>query len=390
MVDVDLTAGPLFVYRARVRAGELNADPAQELLAEKLQSLHRALTGYVQESGHAGWKERFGLTRRRAEPPQGLYIFGGVGRGKSMLMDLFFDAAPVADKRRAHFHEFLQDVHARFNAYRDHENGEGDPIPAVATAIAKEAALLCFDEFQVSNIVDAMILGRLFEQLFAHDVVVVATSNRPPQDLYKDGLQRDRFLPFIGMIVEKLDLLELESARDYRLERMRGMQVYYAPADRAAQAALAGCFAELANGRPAETEHVEIKGRTLEIPAADGVAMTDFDFLCAQPLGPADYLAIADRYHALILENIPIMPPRLRNEARRFVTLIDALYERKVNLICSADVEARELYPEGEGAFEFERLVSRLIEMQSVLYCRRPCDGVSGPRILRSMRIATY
>lgn len=374
MTDTIVRAGPLFAYRARVKSGEFIPDPQQELLAEKLQSLHRALAGFSVSSGHAGWKERFGLTRRRAEPPQGLYIFGGVGRGKSMLMDLFFDDAPVKTKRRAHFHEFMQDVHTRFNDFRDPKKGgkDGDPIPSVAEAIASEATLLCFDEFQVSNIVDAMILGRLFEALFERDVVVVATSNRPPRDLYKDGLQRDRFLPFIDMISEKLDILELESARDYRLERMMGMQVYYVPADEAAHQALEGYFADLANGRPAEIEHVEVKGRIIEMPAADGVGMTSFTALCSQPLGPADYLAIADRYHTLIIENIPLMPPALRNEARRFVTLIDALYERKVKLICSADVPVTELYPEGEGAFEFERLVSRLIEMQSEDYLAVP------------------
>lgn len=374
MSETIVRAGPLFAYRAGVKAGDYIPDPQQELLAEKLQSLHRALAGFAISSGHAGWKERFGLTRRRAEPPQGLYIFGGVGRGKSMLMDLFFDDAPVKAKRRAHFHEFMQDVHARFNDYRNPDEGgkSGDPIPSVADAIAAESSLLCFDEFQVSNIVDAMILGRLFEALFARDVVVVATSNRPPQDLYKDGLQRDRFLPFIKMISEKLDILELESARDYRLERMKGMQVYYVPADDSAHQALEACFTELVNGRPAELEHIEVKGRTIEMPAANGVAMTNFEALCSQPLGPADYLAIADRYHTLVLENIPFMPPALRNEARRFVTLIDALYERKVKLICSADALATELYPEGEGAFEFERLVSRLIEMQSEDYLAAP------------------
>ena len=365
--------GPLFAYRARVRDGELDPDPSQELLAEKLQSLHRALSGYERNSGHAGWKERFGMGRRRAEPPQGIYIFGGVGGGKSMLMDLFYETAPVEKRRRAHFHEFMQDVHARFNAYGANEKrGDGDPVPVVADQIAAESWLLCFDELQVANIVDAMILGRLFEALFARDVVVVATSNRPPQDLYKDGLQRDRFLPFIGMISEKLDVLSLASARDYRLERMLGMKCFWAPADEEAAAALRRDFAELANGREAEIEHVEIKGRVLEIPAADGVAMTTFSALCAQPLGPADYLAIADRYHTLILENIPFMPPALGSEARRFVTLIDALYERKVNLICSADAEPSKLYPEGEGKFEFERLVSRLMEMQAEDYLATP------------------
>ncbi len=364
---------PLSRYREKVAAGELKDDPAQALLAEKLQILHRALSGYVPTSGHTGWKERFGLTRRRAEPPQGLYIYGGVGRGKSMLMDLFFDTAPVERKRRVHFHAFLQDVHNRINQFRDSrgKDDDGDPIPPVAAAIADEAWLLCFDEFQVSNIVDAMILGRLFEALFANDVVVVATSNRPPQDLYKDGLQREKFIPFIEMISRRLDVLELGSLTDYRLERLKGMKVYYEPLGPSARAALDDCFRVLTDGHEPHPDMIDVKGRTVEIPAAtDGVGRADFRALCDRPLGPADYLAIAARYHTLVLDDIPQLTPAMRDAARRFVILIDALYEAKVNLICSADVPAEELYPEGEGKFEFERLISRLMEMQSEEYMK--------------------
>jgi cell division protein ZapE len=368
-----MTDGPLYAYRDRVARGLLKPDPAQELLAEKLQSLHRALDHYSRESGAAGWKERFGLARRRAEPPQGLYIYGGVGAGKSMLMDVFFASAPTPKKRRAHFHAFLQDVHDRFNKFRQSKRAdEGDPIPPVADALAEDAWLLCFDELQVTNIVDAMILGRLFEALFARGVVVVATSNRPPKDLYKDGLQRDRFIPFIKLIESKLDVYQLASASDYRLERMLAMRVYHTPADATAARALDEDFADLAADAPAGVERLEVKGRIVEIRAADGVARATFDELCNRPLGPADYLAIADRFHTLILDDIPRMGPDKATEARRFVTLIDAVYEAKVKLICSAEVGPRDLYADGEGAFEFERLVSRLMEMQSAEYMKLP------------------
>ena len=370
-------SGPLFTYRDRVAAGDLNPDPAQELLAEKLQSLHRALKGYQPSSGQAGWKDRFGLTsrlgRRQEEPLQGLYIFGDVGRGKSMLMDLFFETAPLERKRRVHFHAFLQDVHKRFNDFREKKSGGGDPIPSVVDAIANEAWLLCFDELQVVNIVDAMILGRLFEGLLDRDVVIVATSNRPPGDLYKDGLQREKFLPFIDLISERLDILQLGAARDYRLERMLGMQVYHQPLDETAAKDLDQYFADLTEGYTAAPDNIEVKGRIVEIPqAAAGVGRASFNNLCAAALGPADYLEIAERYHTLILDDIPRMDEALKSEARRFITLIDALYETKVNFICSADAPPHELYVLGEGAFEFERLVSRLMEMQSEDYLALP------------------
>lgn len=366
--------GPLFNYRDRVANGELRPDPAQELLAEKLQSLHRALNGYQPASGHAGWKARFGVSRRRVEPPQGLYIFGGVGGGKSMLMDLFFDTVAVERKRRVHFHQFLQDVQDRFYKLSNASNREkGDPIPPVAKELAEEAWLLCFDELQVANIKDAMILGRLFEELLNRDVVIVATSNRPPQDLYKDGLQRDRFLPFIELIAKKLDVLQLGSATDYRLERMRGMEVYHQPVNRASQDVLDRYFAELTDGREVTPDQFTVKGRIIEIPAAaSGVGRTSFDNMCAKPLGPADYLEVAERYHTLLLDGIPRMEEDRKSEAMRFITLIDALYENKVNLICSADAPPHQLYVKGEGAFEFERLVSRLIEMQSKDYLALP------------------
>jgi len=368
-----MAVGPLFSYRKLVESGRLKPDPAQELLAEKLQSLHRGLNGYTPSTDQAGWRGRFGLTRRRADPLQGLYIYGSVGGGKSMLMDLFFDAAPIKLKRRTHFHEFLQDVHRRFNKFRKSKFTDlGDPIPVVAENLASDFWLLCFDELQVYNIVDAMILGRLFEGLFARGVVVVATSNRPPQDLYQNGLQREKFLPFIDLICDRLDVLQMASTNDYRLERMLGMRVYHHPIDSHGRTSLDQYFGELADGREPEIDKIEVKGRVIQIPAVAGIARKSFFELCGKPLGAADYLAIAERYHTLILDDIPRMGKEMQSQARRFVTLIDALYEAKVNLICTADAVPKELYITGEGAFEFERLVSRLMEMQSADYLALP------------------
>jgi cell division protein ZapE len=374
-----MSEGPLTHYRARLRAGEIRPDPAQELAAEKLESLHHALADYRPTAGRVGWKERFGLARRPAEPPLGLYIYGGVGRGKSMLMDLFFRAAPVHAKRRVHFHAFMQEVHARLKAMRQHPGirelrpgkraKDDDILPSLARDIARDCWLLCFDEFQVHDIADAMLLGRLFETLFEAGVVVVATSNRPPRDLYKNGLQRENFLPFVALFEKRLDVLQLDSGTDYRLESMRAIDVYITPLDALADRRLEDYFARLTRGAPVGPETLTVHGRTVRIPrAADDIAFASFAELCEQPLGPADYLAIAGRFDVLLLARIPGMGPARRNEAKRFVTLIDALYEHKVKLICSAERPPEALYPAGDGAFEFERTVSRLHEMQSEGY----------------------
>ena len=355
--------GPLALYRARRLAHQLQHDPAQELAAEKLQSLWRALLNYKPNNGAHGWRARLGLAPAAELPPMGLYIFGAVGRGKSMLMDMFFETAPVEKKRRVHFYAFMLEVHERIHARR---RSKGDPIVPVARQIAADATLLCFDEFQVTDIADAMILGRLFEALFAEGVVVVATSNRAPDDLYKDGLQRDRFLPFIAMLKEKLDILELDAIRDYRLARLEGRQVYFVPADDSAYRALERAFADLTDSASARSMTLLVQGRFVVVPrAAKEVAWFTFEELCGRPLGPADYLALARQFHTLIVEGIPRLGPEQRDQAKRFNIFIDTLYEAHGNLIASAAVPPQELFTAGDGAFEFERTVSRLIEMQS-------------------------
>ncbi len=365
--------GPLARYRRRVAAGGLKADPCQELAAEKLESLAHALADYRPAEGTGGWRERLGLARRPDPAPQGLYIFGAVGRGKSMLMDLFFAAAPVERKRRVHFHAFMLEVHQRLHELRQGEDNGGDPIPPLALQIAADATLLCFDEFQVTNIADAMILGRLFAALFERGVVVVATSNTAPDDLYANGLQRDRFLPAIEMLKERLDVLELDGDVDYRRTRIKGMRVYHTPLGLAATQALEQAFAQLTEGAAPAPDTLMVQGRTLTIGrAARGVAMASFTELCEKPLWAGDYLALATHFHTLILDGVPILTPEQRNEARRFITLIDALYEHRVKLICAAAAIPEQLYATGDHAREFDRTASRLFEMQSEDYLASP------------------
>ena len=371
-------AGVIPEYRARIAAGLIVSDPAQASAAERLQALWAKLRGYdpTPKAPPNGWMSRL-LRRKPVEEVQdramGLYLVGDVGRGKSMLMDLFFAAAEVPRKKRIHFHEFMQDTHRRFHDLKRDNPDIDDPIPPLADEIAAQAALLCFDEFQVHDIVDAMILGRLFEALFARAVVVVATSNTLPDDLYKGKPGRDAFLPFIALLKNNLDVLVLDSQRDYRRDRLHGMKAWYVPADRRADAALDEVFAALAGDETPHPEHLRVAGRdlTVKLSTADA-ARFDFRELCSQPLGPGDFLAIATHYKTVLIDGVPRLSPDNFDEARRFVTLVDALYEHRVKLYASAAALPDELYRAGEGAAIFERTASRLEEMQSEAYLQLP------------------
>lgn len=354
---------PIDCLRAQIAAGELEADAAQLDVALALD----ALAGNL-----AGWKPvrrglRGLLSRTNGAPPRGLYIHGEVGRGKTMLMDLFFSSVRFAPKQRSHFHEFMADVHERIARAR--KEVDGDPIPHVAGAIADAAGLLCFDELQVTDIADAMILGRLFKHLFARQVVVVATSNSAPGALYEHGLNRQLFVPFIALIGQHMDVAELKSAKDYRLEKLAGLPLYFAPADAAAKAALDAHWDRLTGRHPGASEVLEVKGRRVQVPHASmGIARFDFRDLCEAPLGTLDYLRIAHTYHTLLIDGIPVMARDKRDTVRRFINLIDTLYDNKVCLIASADAEPDCLCQDDAGAKAFQRTASRLIEMRSAEY----------------------
>ena len=372
-LDSVSVAGPLSRYHALVRRGSIRSDPAQAAVAERLDALHIRLGGYQPSTQPPSWRSLLKRDRRR-EPPRGVYIHGGVGRGKSMLMDLFFAGAPVERKRRVHFHAFMAEVHQRLHVHREATKGQqADPLVHVAREIAEQTWLLCFDEFVDNNIVDAMILGRLIQTLIELGVVIVSTSNFAPDERYQDWLQRDRFEPFIALIARELDVVSLDGTIDYRLARLAGRPVYHAPLGPAAEQALARAWSDLTDDADCAVEAVAVLGRTLEVPcAAKGVARFSFEALCARPLGASDYLALAARYHTLIIDRVPKLGPALHNEARRFITLIDALYESKTKLVMAAAAAAEQLYPDGTGAFEFRRTVSRLMEMQSADYLAVP------------------
>ena len=347
------------IYDARVAEGKLRPDPAQHAILPKLEDVRLWLEDHAaKKRGILG-----GLFSKPAQAPRGLYLWGGVGRGKSMLMDMFFEATDIEAKRRVHFHAFMQDIHRGMHAAR--KQGVEDALAPVADALARDVRLLCFDEMQISDITDAMIVGRLFERLFSAGVVVVTTSNRAPEGLYKDGLNRALFLPFIDLISERLEVVQLQSPTDYRQHRLEGAQVYFQPAA-GAKGDIAAIWLDLTGGAGGEPLRLPVNGREVELPRfANGVGRASFWELCAKPLGPADFLAIAQAVRVLILEDIPQLSSYNYNEAKRFVTLIDALYEARVRLICSAADVPERLYLEGSGSFEFERTASRLREMQA-------------------------
>ncbi|MBA3880810.1 MAG: cell division protein ZapE [Sphingobium sp.] len=358
-------------YRALVEAGELRHDPEQAAAAMKLAALATELEA-TPKRGSVLWR----ALGRLPDPPRGVYLWGGVGRGKSMLMDLFFSCLDIRRKRRVHFHEFMIEVHQRLAEERKKE--AGDPIAPVASAMVGESRLIAFDEMVVNNSADAMILSRLFTAMWPRGLTVVATSNRPPSDLYKDGLNREHFLPFIALIGQKMDVLPLNGPTDYRLDRLGSMTMWHVPNGPEATKALSDAFFRMTDYPVEDRAKVPVEdlplggGRTLHVPKSlKGVAVFSFRKLCGEARGAADYLAVARRYHTVFLVGIPRLGPENRNEASRFVTLIDALYENSVKLIAAADATPEALYTRGDGAFEFERTVSRLKEMQSDDYRAR-------------------
>jgi len=350
------------LYAERVEAERLSPDPAQAAAAERLEALRQALTR------RRGW---FGAS---GPAPKGLYLWGAVGRGKSMLMDLFVEALPGKDVRRVHFHAFMLDQHAFLREARAAgREAQDDLIAQAAKAAGKGLQVLCLDELQITDIADAMLVGRLFEQLFERGVTLVATSNRAPRDLYKNGLNRQLFLPFIDLIEQRVDVLELAAARDYRLERLTEAPVWHTPLGPGADAAMRDAWRRLTVGAKPSPTCIETQGRRWNIAcSAAGCARLSFDELCRRPLGPADYLELAERFHTILIDHVPRLGPADREAAARFRTLIDALYEAKTKLVASAAAEPQDLYTEGEQAFEFERTASRLAEMRSRDYLAAP------------------
>ncbi len=367
-IETSITLG----YQTLVDAGEIDHDPAQHRIAGALDKLRNELVNQrlARKSSSLGWMFARG---KKAEPIKGLYIHGGVGRGKTMLMDLFFQSLPDIPKRRVHFHEFMNETHGRIHDWRQKAKlGEvqgDDPIAPVAEIIAAEATTLCFDEFQVNDITDAMLLGRLFSKLFELQVTIVATSNTEPDDLYKDGLNRGLFLPFIDMIKQRLQVVRLDTRTDYRLDKVNGIPVYFLPPAERADKSMDIAWKRWSPNGSGAAGALTVKGRQIKVPEmVEGAARFGFSDLCELPLGAGDYLEIAHKFHTVFIDNIPVFAPTQRNEVRRFINLVDALYDNNVRLVVSAAAEPASLYVEGDGADSFMRTASRLIEMRSEAY----------------------
>jgi len=364
-------------YESLVASGAIEPDAAQAQVAEAFAALEQRLANY-RPPGRQRLLGRL-FAEKNGAAPRGLYVHGDVGRGKTMLMDLFFEQSRVEHKRRAHFHEFMADVHERIYGFRQQiargELVDGDVIALTAAAIFDQAWLLCFDEFHVTDIADAMILGRLFAKLFALGTVVVATSNVAPEELYKGGLNRALFLPFIAQISDHMDVLRLDARTDFRLEKLTGVKMWLVPPDEAAAVALDRAWAKMTGNAVPKPRDIPIKGRLLHVPcSAKGVARVSFADLCENPLGAADYLRLAHDYHTILIDRIPVMDHAQRNAAKRFIALIDALYDKAVKLMASAEADPVSLYvaTEGHEANEFKRTASRLIEMSSQSYLALP------------------
>ena len=373
-------------YRSRVGLRELAPDQAQLDLACRLDALSIELKHYRLQPRERPWRRLFGNGGGRVSP-RGLYVWGGVGRGKTMLMDIFHDQAPLGNKRRVHFHRFMQEVHQSLHAIRlKQRSGEvwddADPITLLCRDVAERATLLCLDEFQVSDIADAMILGRLFEALLGQGVVIVATSNIPPSELYRDGLNRHAFMPFITMLEKRLDVCHLAGAQDYRLEGILGEALYVSPLDPAADQRIDRLWRELTRGAEERRRTLHVAGRTLEAArTAGGVARFSFAELCERPLGPADYIAIAEAFHTVLVTGVRRLPRERHNEARRFTVLIDTLYDRKVRLILSAAAPPDDIFAWAGPGADFDRSVSRLHEMRSADYWRQSGTGAESREI---------
>ena len=370
----DLSPGVSAQLKTLTDSGSLQADAAQFAVAGHLDRILDEMRARVpaQKRSALGW---LFSKNKKAEAAKGLYVYGSVGRGKTMLMDMFFKMAPVESKRRAHFHEFMADVHARIHAQRQRfkagETKQADPVPPVAASIRAEAELLCFDEFTVTDIADAMILSRLFTELFAHGCILVATSNVEPDNLYFNGLNRGLFLPFIGLLKQYVTVTTLDSPTDYRMEKLDSLPVYVTPLGTKADAAMDAAWSRVTGGEDSEPTHIPMKGRQIDVPLACGrAARFSFASLCEVPLGASDYLAIAHRFDTVFVENIPCLSPAKRNETKRFIILIDTLYDNSVRLFASGEKMPEELLVERKGTegFEFDRTISRLFEMRSADY----------------------